>query len=139
MALHLLLEPFFHPEWGKGNQGGGKDQDRRFEAPVSVEHSLEQGEAEDAEEYAVGHADDADRKRFIPDVFHGHGDEEQDEVGQGFDQADDAEAAEGCFQQRAEHAGLSSGCRGNEQDKLQRIWCFSSQWIASRVESCKSR
>ena len=96
----LLFEPDFHPDGGEGNEGGNEDPEGWLQFPSLGELGIEQGGTEKAEKDAVNHADNADSQGFAPDVFQRHGNTKQDEIGEGFDNTDDSETADG----RTEHA-----------------------------------
>lgn len=104
----LLFQPFFDPVGCEGDEGGCEDPDwggvieGGFDAPFLGDHGIEEGDAEDAEEDAVDHADDADCHGLVPDVFEWHGDEEEDEVGDGLGDADDAQSVNSIAEHGAE-------------------------------------
>ena len=80
-------------EGAEGNEGGDKEEGGAFEGPFGFEPGEEEGEAVKEEEQTVGHSDHTDGEGKVPDVFQGHGDAEEEEEGDAFEDADEAEAA----------------------------------------------
>jgi hypothetical protein len=91
----VILHATIDKPGAKGNDGGEEKERRATQRPLCDDGGVEKGGAKNHEENAVGHANDADGLRLAPEIFEGHGDEEEDEKGDAFDDRDGAQAGDG--------------------------------------------
>lgn len=101
----FTAEARFHDERAEGDEGGNEEEGGTFDGPFGDGPSLDDAEAVEEEEDAVDGADDFDAERVVPDVFEGHGEAEEEDGRDSFEDADDAEAADFV----AEHGGKVKG------------------------------
>lgn len=93
----IIFHPAVDNPWAERNNRSEKDQGATSQGPAGRESGVQQGGAKNHKENSMCHSYDLHHLRLSPDIFEGHGNKEEDEIGNALDESDAAQECDRVF------------------------------------------